>query len=91
MATDTLTFLTDEDVERSFSKAKEAADHGPVFISGPSGSHHVLISLDAYRSLAGPIPKIADLLDCPGAATIELELPERSVDEARCPDLSSPI
>lgn len=69
----TITTMSSRDFNQDASKAKKAAEDGPVFITDRGRPAHVLLSIEEYRRLAGGGLSIADLLAMPGAEDIELE------------------
>jgi len=69
------TTISSREFNQDTSRAKKAANDGPVFITHRGKPAHVLIRFDEYRRLRGGQPKIADLLAMPGIDEIELELP----------------
>ena len=69
------------------SRAKKAAQSGPVFITDRGRPAHVLLTFDQYKKLIGGRTKIADLLAMPGVEDIEFEI-ERSREMPRSVDLS---
>ena len=71
------TTLTSREFNQDTGRAKKAAEKGPVFITDRGRPSHVLLSIDDYRRIAGSRTRIADALAMPGAAEIELPLPER--------------
>jgi prevent-host-death family protein len=81
-----ITTITSRDFNQDASRAKRAAERGPVFITDRGRPAHVLLTIDDYRDLAGARPKITDLLAMPGLADIELPLPART-DRPRAIDL----
>jgi prevent-host-death family protein len=80
------TTLTSREFNQDTGRAKKAAERGPVFITDRGRPSHVLLSIDDYRRMAGAPSRIADALAMPGAAAVELPLPERR-DMPRIPDL----
>jgi prevent-host-death family protein len=83
----TITTLSSREFNQDASRAKKAAEHGPVIITDRGKPAHVLLSIEEYRRITGGRQKIADLLAMPGTEDIELELP-RFGDLARSTDLS---
>lgn len=82
-----ITTLSSRQFNQDASKAKKAAQAGPVFITDRGRPAHVLLTFDEYRKITGGQAKIADLLALPGSEDIELELvPPR--DPARPADFS---
>jgi len=57
------------------SKAKKAAEAGPVFITDRGRPAHVLLTFEDYQKITGGRTKIADLVAMPGIEDIELEIP----------------
>jgi prevent-host-death family protein len=83
----TITTLSSRQFNQDASKAKKAAQAGPVFITDRGRPAHVLLTFDDYKKITGVPTKIADLLAMPGAEDIELEIvPAR--DLARSANLS---
>ena len=83
-----ITTLTSREFNQDASKAKRAAQNGPVFITDRGRPSHVLLTIDAYRKIAGSSESIVDLLALPGAADIEFEPERREGDLYRPADLS---
>ena len=75
------------DVQSGCQWGKRAAQDGPVFITDRGKPAHVLLSIEAYRRLAGPQESILDLLADPEAADVDFE-PGRLRDLTRPADLS---
>ena len=69
------------------SRAKKAAQDGPVFITDRGRPAHVLLTIEEYKRLIGGRTKIADLLAMPGVEDIEIEI-VRSREMPRPVDLS---
>ena len=55
------------------SRAKQAAKHGPVFITDRGRPAHVLLTIEDYQKLAGAQATIVDMLAMPGVADIEFD------------------
>ena len=83
----TITTLSSRQFNQDASKAKKAAQFGPVFITDRGRPAHVLLSFDEYKKITSTPIKIADLLALPDAAEIELVLPNLR-DLAESADLS---
>lgn len=83
----TITTLSSRQFNQDASKAKKAAQAGPVYITDRGRPAHVLLTFEEYKKITRGQTKIADLLAMPGAADIDLPLPERR-DLARAADLS---
>ena len=71
----TITTLSSRQFNQDASKAKTAAEAGPVFITDRGRPAHVLLTFGDYRKITGAQMKIADLLAMPGLDDIELEIP----------------
>lgn len=83
----TITTLSSRQFNQDASKAKKAARAGPVFITDRGRPAHVLLTFEEYKKITRSETKIADLLAMPGAADIELQIPEMR-DLARAADLA---
>jgi prevent-host-death family protein len=82
-----ITTLTSREFNQDASKAKQAAEAGPVIITDRGRPAHVLLTLTEYKRLTAQRARIADLLAMPGAEDVELPL-IRGTDTARAADLS---
>ena len=71
----TITTITARDFNQDVSRAKRAADEGPVIITDRGEPAYVLLRHDAYRRLVGGGPGILDLLAQPGVEDIEFDPP----------------
>jgi prevent-host-death family protein len=83
----TITTLSSREFNQDASRAKKAANDGPVFITDRGKPAHVLLSIEDYRKLAGGQRKIADALAMPGAEDIEFD-PPKIVIGSRPPELA---
>ena len=68
------TTISSSQFNRAVGRAKNAARSGPVIITDCGNRTHVLLTFAAYRSLAGPGGKIAELLAMPGASDIDFDI-----------------
>ncbi len=82
-----ITTFSSREFNQDASRAKKAAQDGPVFITDRGKPAHVLLSIDDYRRLAGGQRKIADALAMPGGEDVEFEAPRVNID-SRPVDLS---
>lgn len=82
-----ITTLSSRAFNQDTSRAKKAAQDGPVFITDRGKPAHVLLSIEEYQRITGGRQKIADLLAMPGVEDIELDIPEFT-DLAEAADLS---
>jgi hypothetical protein len=71
----TMTRLSSREFNQDVSRAKRAADKGPVVITDRGQPAYVLLRHDAFRRLAGHGPTIRELLDQPGVEDIEFDPP----------------
>jgi prevent-host-death family protein len=71
----TVTTISSRDFNQDVSRAKRAADEGPVVITDRGEPAYVLLRHDAYRRLVGGGPTIRALLDQPGVEDIEFDPP----------------
>ncbi|MFI5017622.1 MAG: type II toxin-antitoxin system prevent-host-death family antitoxin [Dongiales bacterium] len=71
----TITRLSSRDFNQDVSRAKRAADEGPVIITDRGEPAYVLMRHDAYRRLLSGGPTIRKLLELPGVEDIEFEPP----------------
>jgi prevent-host-death family protein len=75
--------MTSREFNQDTARAKRAAAEGPVFITDRGRPTHVLLTVEAYERLTGPKQSILDLLHHPGAADVDLPLPERQIEPFR--------
>jgi prevent-host-death family protein len=71
----TLTTVSSREFNQDVTRAKRAAEHGPVFITDRGKPAHVLLSIGEYRRLTGKRRNIVEALSMPGLADIEIEFP----------------
>lgn len=65
--------VSSRDFNQDVSRAKREARIEPVFITDRGRPTHVLMSIDAFRRLAGHSDSIVDLLAMPDHPDIDLE------------------
>jgi prevent-host-death family protein len=70
-----MTTLTSREFNQDSTRAKKAAEKGPVFITDRGKPSHVLLTIDDYRRLTGKRRSLAEALSMPGLADIDLDLP----------------
>lgn len=83
-----ITKVSSREFNQDVSRAKRAADKGPVIITDRGEPAYVLMRHDAYRRLAGGGPTIRELLSQPGAEDIEFDPPRLGGGIFRPADLS---
>ena len=82
-----ITTFSSRQFNQDASKAKKAAEAGPVIITDRGRPAHVLMTFEAYKEITGGRTKIADLLAMPGIEAMDLEVPPLR-DLAQSADLS---
>ena len=75
----TITTLSSREFNQDASRAKKAANKGPVFITDRGKPAHVLLSIKDYRRLAGSHRKIADALAMDGVEDIAFDPPRAAI------------
>lgn len=83
----TITTLSSRQFNQDASKAKKAAQAGPVFITDRGRPAHVLLTFAEYKKITCGRTKIADLLTMPWPEGIDLEIPHLR-DAAQAADFS---
>jgi prevent-host-death family protein len=63
-----VTTLTSREFNQDASRAKKAAQYGPVFITDRGRPAHVLLTIEDYRRLTGGDMSLAEALAQPGDA-----------------------
>ncbi len=84
----TVTTLSSREFNQDVSRAKRAADEGPVVITDRGKPAYVLLRHDVYRRLAEGGPTIRELLDQPGLEEVEFDPPRLGSGIFRPADLS---
>ena len=69
------TKISSREFNQDVSRAKRAADKGPVIITDRGEPAYVLLRHDAYRKLTRSGPSIRELLAMPGGEEIEFDPP----------------
>ena len=82
-----ITTLSSREFNQDASRAKRAAQKGPVFITDRGRPAHVLLTVEDYQRLTGGVTSIVDLIAMPNDAEIDFE-PPRAEGFARPADLS---
>jgi len=70
--------LSSREFNQHVSKAKRAADKGPVVITDRGEPAYVLIRHETYKRLTDKEQPLLDALYYPGADAVEFEVPSRS-------------
>jgi prevent-host-death family protein len=84
----TITTISSREFNQDVSRARRAADRGPVIITDRGEPAYVLLRHDVYRRLAGDGPTIRELLDRPGIEDIEFDPPRLGEGMFRPADLT---
>jgi PHD/YefM family antitoxin component YafN of YafNO toxin-antitoxin module len=83
-----VTTISRREFDQDVSRARRAADSGPVIITDRGEPAYVLLRHDVYLRLAGDRPTIRELLDHPGVEDIEFDPPRLGEGIFRPADLS---
>jgi len=81
------TTMTSRKFNQDASRAKKAAEDGPVFITDRGQPAHVLLSIEEYRRLGGGSLSLADAVGQPDGTDFEFA-PARLRDICKDTDLS---
>ena len=71
----TITTMTSREFNQDASRAKRAAEEGPVVITDRGRPAHVLLTVEAYRALAGKRPSLAEVLVMKDGANVDFDPP----------------
>lgn len=82
-----ITTLSSREFNQDASRAKKAAEKGPVFITDRGRLAHVLLTVEEYQRLTGASSSIIDMLAMSDAADIDFDAP-RAQGIAKPADLS---
>jgi prevent-host-death family protein len=83
-----ITTMTSREFNQDASKAKRAAESGPVFITDRGRTAHVLLTIEEYERLTGGQSSIVELLGMPGIDGVALEAPRLRGPITKPADLS---
>lgn len=81
------TTISSREFNQDVSRARRAAEKGPVIVTDRGVPAYVLMRYEAYRRLAGEEPGIRELLDLPGTEEVEFEAPRMGAGIFRAADL----
>lgn len=82
-----ITTLSSREFNQDASRAKKAANNGPVYITDRGRQTHVLLTVEEFQRISGQSASIIDMLAMPGAEDFEFE-PPRAQEIYRPADLS---
>jgi len=74
----TITTLSSREFNQDMTRAKQAANRGPVFITDRGRPSYVLLTIENYRKLAQSQASIVDQLAMPGVEDVEFDPPRPS-------------
>lgn len=83
-----VTTISSREFDRNVSRAKRAAQGGPVIITTRGQPAYVLLRHDAYRRIWGDGPSIRDLLSQPGIEDFAFDPPRLAAGIFRPANLS---
>jgi prevent-host-death family protein len=74
-----MTSFSSREVNHDVSKAKKAAQAGPVIITDRGKPSHVLMTYSEFERLTGKRRNLVDALSMTGLSTIELNTPRAEI------------
>jgi prevent-host-death family protein len=83
-----ITTLSSREFNQDATKAKKAANRGPVFITDRGRPSHVLLTIEEYQRITHMRENIVDLLAMPEVAEIDFDPPKLGGTLYREADLS---
>jgi prevent-host-death family protein len=83
-----ITTISSREFNQDVSRAKKAANSGPVIITDRGRPAHVLLNIAQYQQITGTNKTIIELLAIPGAADIDFDPPRLNDDIFQPADLS---
>ena len=83
-----ITTMSAREFNQDVSKAKKAANEGPVFVTDRGRPSHVLLTIDEYQRITGSQASIVELLAMAGVDSIDLDVPRLGGPVAKPIDLS---
>ena len=75
----TITTLTSRELNHDVSKAKKAAQDGPVVITDRGKPSHVLMSYHEFERLTGKRHSLVEALSMPGLSEIAFDPPRAGI------------
>jgi antitoxin (DNA-binding transcriptional repressor) of toxin-antitoxin stability system len=84
----TITTISSREFNQDTSRAKKAAQDGPVFITDRGRTAHVLITIEEYQRLCGPPMTLAEALAQPDVSDFEFDPPKIKGPLSKPVDLS---
>ena len=83
-----ITTISSREFNQDVSRAKKAANSGPVIITDRGRPAHVLLNIAQYQQITGTNKTIIELLAIPGAADIDFDPPRLNDEILQPADLS---
>ena len=74
-----MTSLSSREVNHDVSKAKKAAQAGPVIITDRGKPSHVLMTYSEFERLTGRRRNLVDALSMPGLSKTDLDTPRADI------------
>ena len=84
----TVTTISSREFNQDVSRAKRAAEAGPVFVTDRGRPAYVLLQYEAYQRLAGPPTSLLDAVAMPGSDDIGFDPPRMGAGVFQVPDLT---
>ncbi|MFB2567058.1 type II toxin-antitoxin system Phd/YefM family antitoxin [Rhizobium sp. IMFF44] len=74
-----ITSLSSRELNHDVSRAKKAAQKGPVVITDRGKPSHVLMTYSEFERLTGQRRNLVDALSMPGLSSIDFDLPRAEI------------
>lgn len=74
-----MTSFSSREVNHDVSKAKKAAQAGPVIITDRGKPSHVLMTYSEFERLTGRRRNLVDVLSMPGLSKTDLDIPRAEI------------
>ena len=83
-----ITTMSAREFNQDVSKAKKAANGGPVFVTDRGRPSHVLLTIEEYHRITGTSANIVELLSMPSDDRLEFDVPRLDGPVAKPVDFS---
>ena len=83
-----ITTMSAREFNQDVSKAKKAANEGPVFVTDRGRPSHVLLTIEEYQRITGTNTNIVELLSMPSDDRLEFDVPRLDGPVAKPVDFS---
>ena len=84
----TVTTISSREFNQDVSRAKRAAEAGPVLVTDRGRPAYVLLQYEAYQRLAGPPKSLLDAVAMHGSDDIVFDPPRMGAGVFQVPDLT---